>query len=289
MEKLKRIVIKEELVALTGNYINAILLQQFIYWSERVKDFDKFIEQEKIRSQKYSDTPCNFDAQNGWIYKSAEQLSNETMLGLSNSNIRKHIKELIKHGWIMQRTNPKYKWDKTLQYRVDLVKVQSDLNAIGYTLEGYKCDVSSFSKIKNGVFKLENQTEQNRTAIPETTSETKKIEKLRQYKIDAVYVNAKDVAADSSFPDYEMINQFYQAYLKALKYYGYRQKRIKKENVEDIFIDIGTIIQSGVDFEEWKDCVIDYIGNLPKGNDGDIQCFLKASPRYFEVRLDEAQ
>ena len=50
MVKLKRSVIKEEeLVELTGNYIDAVLLNQFIYWSERVHDFDLFIEQENKR------------------------------------------------------------------------------------------------------------------------------------------------------------------------------------------------------------------------------------------------
>jgi hypothetical protein len=110
---------------------------------------------------------------------------------------------------------------------------------------------------------------------------------LHQLNVDDVYAKANAICADSSFPDYEMINQFYQTYLKILKYYCHRQKRIRKENVENIFFDIGTIYQSGVDFEMWKDCAEDYISNLPKGNDGDIQCFLKASPRYFNVRLDE--
>jgi hypothetical protein len=112
---------------------------------------------------------------------------------------------------------------------------------------------------------------------------------LHQLNVDGIYTKADAICADSSLPDYEMINKFYQAYLKTLKYYGYRQKRIKKENAEDILFDIGTIIQSGVDFEMWKECVNDYIGNLPKGNDGDIQCFLKASPRYFMISLDGAQ
>jgi hypothetical protein len=47
MRKLKRVVIKEELVALTGDIIEAIILNQFLYWSERVEDFDKFIMEEK--------------------------------------------------------------------------------------------------------------------------------------------------------------------------------------------------------------------------------------------------
>ena len=43
MKKLRRVVIKEELVALTGSVDAAIVLNQMIYWSERVKDFDDFI------------------------------------------------------------------------------------------------------------------------------------------------------------------------------------------------------------------------------------------------------
>jgi|GEM_PF-2682674 Ni,Fe-hydrogenase I large subunit len=110
---------------------------------------------------------------------------------------------------------------------------------------------------------------------------------LHRLNVDDTYTKANAICADSSFPDYEMINQFYQTYLKTLKCYGYRQKRIKKENEENILFGIGTIYQSGIDFEMWKECVNDYIGNLPKDNDGDIQCFLKASSRYFGVRLDE--
>ena len=40
-KKLKRVVIKEELFALTGDFKEAIILNQFIYWSERIRDFDK--------------------------------------------------------------------------------------------------------------------------------------------------------------------------------------------------------------------------------------------------------
>jgi len=49
--RLKRVVIKEELVALTGDYIKAILLNQFLYWSERVEDFDLFILEEQQRAR----------------------------------------------------------------------------------------------------------------------------------------------------------------------------------------------------------------------------------------------
>jgi len=136
MESLKRIVIKEELVALTGDYRKAILLNQFLYWTERVRDFDKFIAEEKIRYE-LDGGKSNFELQNGWIYKTAEELSEETMLSLSKSNIRIHIKCLIENGWIDERVNPNFKWDKTKQYRVNILKLQEDLYKLGYALEGY--------------------------------------------------------------------------------------------------------------------------------------------------------
>ena len=43
MKKLKRAVIKEELVELTGDFRPALILNQFIYWIERMYDADKYI------------------------------------------------------------------------------------------------------------------------------------------------------------------------------------------------------------------------------------------------------
>ncbi len=133
---LKRIVIKEELVALTGNYIDAILLNQFLYWSQHVNDFDVFLTEEATRMEDMGQT-ANVDLRNGWIYKKAEELSEETMLRLSKSNMMNHITKLIEAGWIEQRRNPKNKMDKTFQYRLNLIQIQRDLLSIGYNLDGY--------------------------------------------------------------------------------------------------------------------------------------------------------
>ena len=45
MTKLKRVVIKQELVELTGDYRAALILNQFIYWTERMRDTDKYIRE----------------------------------------------------------------------------------------------------------------------------------------------------------------------------------------------------------------------------------------------------
>ena len=55
LQKLKRVVIKEELVVLTGDIFKAVILNQFLYWSERVKDFDKFISEEKVRAERHGE------------------------------------------------------------------------------------------------------------------------------------------------------------------------------------------------------------------------------------------
>ena len=184
MVKLKRAVIKEEFVVLTGDFKKAIILNQFIYWSERVEDFDFFIKEEKERNKKYDrergfphyQVADSFLA-HGWIYKKAEELSEETMLELNVNSIRDHIKYLVERGWVSERTNPAYKWDKTLQYRVNLVKIRNDLNLLGYNLEGYKCDIGTQEKRKSTSETLSSTSETlsgtqgNRTAIPESTTE----------------------------------------------------------------------------------------------------------------------
>ena len=136
-KKLKKAVIREEFVALTGDYIKAIILNQFLYWTDRINDIDKFITEERKRIEQEG-LSVNIDPQNGWIYKTAEELLDETMLGMAQTTIRVHIKKLLETGYLLERNNPKFKWDKTKQYRVDLLKIQTDLLKLGYTLQGYK-------------------------------------------------------------------------------------------------------------------------------------------------------
>ena len=137
MKPLKRVVIKEELVELTGDFRPALILNQFIYWIEKMYDTDKYILEEKERALKH-DMEVSIDESKGWIYKTAEELNEELMIGMSVPTIRKYIKQLVENGYLIQRRNPKYKWDKTMQYRVDLYKVQLDLGKLGYVLDGFK-------------------------------------------------------------------------------------------------------------------------------------------------------
>lgn len=136
MEKLRRAVIKEELVKLTKDAIKALILNQFLYWTERVKDIDRYIEEEIERAKETGET-VKINKTNGWIYKSSEELAEELMNIQSPRTIRRKLSELVEQGYIEQRQNPNNSWDKTPQYRVNLQKVINDLEALGYALEGY--------------------------------------------------------------------------------------------------------------------------------------------------------
>jgi DNA-binding transcriptional ArsR family regulator len=164
-KKLKRVVIKEELVALTGDYIKALILNQFIYWSERTGEFDQFITEERKR-----DPDAVIDLSYGWIYKKTDELIDELMLNISANTVRRHLIALEEMGYLSERRNPKYKWDRVLQYRPDIVKIQIDLHNLGYALADYPLThANSTLKGRNPTLKV--QTLQNDVAIPETTTE----------------------------------------------------------------------------------------------------------------------
>lgn len=170
-QKLKRVVIKEELVELTGDFVKALILNQFIYWSERTKDFDLFLAEERKRAVGSS---IEIEPTNGWVYKSVDELSEELMLTISPKTIRRRLIELVGMGYLGQRKNPIYKWDQTLQYRPDIVKIQTDLQKKGFALESYPLVVVSTpkDKLSNGIVVVSNRSAADVPAIPKTTTET---------------------------------------------------------------------------------------------------------------------
>jgi hypothetical protein len=132
--KLKCAVLREEYFELTSDPMTAIVLNQFVYWSERTDDYDKFISEENDRRSQEGQDVIPLTA--GWIYKSSADMSDEIMMG-SESSVRRCIVNLVERGLLSERSNPYHKWDRCLQYRVDLVKLSSDLAVLGYTIPNY--------------------------------------------------------------------------------------------------------------------------------------------------------
>ena len=109
MNFLKRVVVKEELVALTGNMESAIILNQFIYWSQRIKDFDSFIKEENKRREKNDMDSTDTELQNGWIYKELGELKDEIMFTCSSKTVGRKLEIILNNGWLNRRNNPKYR------------------------------------------------------------------------------------------------------------------------------------------------------------------------------------
>lgn len=180
--KLKRAVIKEELVAITGDFMSALVLNQFIYWTERTRDIDAYIAEEKAR-----DPNAVIEPTSGWIYKKADELAGELMVDVAHTTMRRYLKGLVDRGFLEQRHNPKHTWDRTWQYRVNMLEVQRQLLDHGFSLEGYQLqDIGAsttnnrptssdaHSKVQNAHSILQNahSNVRNTRAIPETTPET---------------------------------------------------------------------------------------------------------------------
>lgn len=277
-EKLKRAVIKEELIAITGNYVDAIILNQFLYWAERINDFDAYQKEEQEIAEK-SGVEFNPEFTHGWIFKSANALSDETMLGLSISNMRKHIRSLVSAGFIQERRNPKYKWDKTMQYRVNLNAIQAALHNAGYTLEGYRMN-ETFSNLKSPSSKTEDQSAQNRTAIPETTSETTIETTNKAAQCDITH------STERVFP--EGLTEFVDTTYPALyqQYMGYEHPRLKAVQRLKVLIILNAYLQDYNESVESLESAADTFLDEPDHGDGNINLF--ANPQIISCRLVRA-
>ena len=114
--------IRKEFVILTGDFFSAIILNQLLYWTLRAKDFELFAAEEKRASLQAYSFCCH-----GWLSKSAQELLEETMLGVTVPTLRRYLNGLVKQGWVRTRRNVQNKLTRTTQYRVNLNKVRCDL------------------------------------------------------------------------------------------------------------------------------------------------------------------
>lgn len=137
---LKRVVIKEELVALTGDAISALILNQCLYWHEIVMKADEEVLREIQANRKIgNDTrvqKLELNLRLGWFWKSAKEMHEEIMISTRQTVDRK-LTQLVEAGYLSIRKNPNNSWDRTNQYKVNIDFLQQELHKIGYSLDGY--------------------------------------------------------------------------------------------------------------------------------------------------------
>ena len=129
----RSLIIREEWVDLTGDPLTASVLEQLLYWCQRVPDFDLYIGEEKTNLPKDKSS-----RQYGWFYKANQELIEETMLRVTLVTFRRYLNFLISRGWIQTRINPKRKWDRRAQYRTNLRQLCTDFQKKGHTLPGFE-------------------------------------------------------------------------------------------------------------------------------------------------------
>lgn len=294
MDKLKRAVIKEELVELTGNYKLAIVLNQFLYWTERVgtKRYNKWKEEETNRT-----TNNTNDLEGGWIYKSASELVEEIMIDVSDSTARRYAKELIEQGYLMERNNPKYKWDNTKQYRINLIEIVNDLNEIGYHLEGYKYDdllespTSPTFQNENSSFKNEGSSFENEKTIPEITADithSKSNKGVKQVYTFQQYINEKNNKIENSI--YDAIKYYLDKYNNIFEEKHPTMKWKQWDNIveEMIYIEDSDYNREryDIDFEDWKEIIDKHFNTRYRNCDYHLSHFVSGSiikNRFHEI------
>lgn len=274
MEVLKRVVIKEELVELTKDYRKAILLNQFLYWSQRIRDFDTFIKEENKRMNNSDTDDKPITLQRGWIYKSAEELIDETMLGVSKQTIGRLLNDLCENKWLERRRNPKYKWDKTYQYRVNLIKICHDLYNIGYILQDYKGDLRYILPCSNRELHSKHEEHHDSvigTTIPENTTET-----TTETNLHFLWEN--DMWE-------EMQEEYVSAFLTIRSNYIDKQhKRISSSNIEYIKKVIHTLSNNNINLDVFIEGVDSYFKNVNKDIVGDMVYFMQiCQKRVFDI------
>ncbi|MGI8711377.1 MAG: hypothetical protein ACR2LA_10325 [Acidimicrobiales bacterium] len=68
-----------------------------------------------------------------WVYKSLPEMKEELMGLFGDKAISAGFAALIAAGFLEQRTNPKFTWDRTRQYRFHTENVQADIDQLGET------------------------------------------------------------------------------------------------------------------------------------------------------------
>src|SRR5690625_2750267 len=103
--KLKVAVIRQELVELTGDAIEALLLNQAVYHHESVKSMDEPLERtiEQLIRNGNTDTVEELEEnlRGGWFYKSANDFHKEIMIS-SRPTVQRRLQSLVEKGYLIK-------------------------------------------------------------------------------------------------------------------------------------------------------------------------------------------
>lgn len=135
-------IIEKGLLLAVGCLAEAMILQKFLYRTGRLWEFDQYLFEERSRREMQDEPP-----ESGWVEKTEDLLGDQAPAA-SEQAIRKHLKSLVRKGFLFERKNPVYPWEHVLQYRVNFIKLKRTM-----AMRGYPLDESIFGRAAQMNFK----------------------------------------------------------------------------------------------------------------------------------------
>lgn len=184
--KDKLIIIRQSLVEICANatayksadpQCAAAILQYFIYRTDgKLDQISEYKTEVEIARKSKQDAPPIPEL---WIFKTQDELYQDDLLAhFGRNTVVYSLRWLVEVSpYLSERNNPKYSWDKTKQYRVNVEAIQSEIDSLPVNTASFTDKLSNTSQVNNGEF-------EDKPAIPEYT--TKKEQSKKESAVAAL-------------------------------------------------------------------------------------------------------
>ena len=132
---MRKAVLREDLMAVTKDLTQSMVLSQMLYWTKTLDQVNHLVFEENKRLAEDGLPQCEYNY--GWIWKSAREMREDLMMAFTEDAIQKAFSALSSCGFLMKRNNPKVRYDRKLQYRVDLVFLRRKLKDCGWQMTDF--------------------------------------------------------------------------------------------------------------------------------------------------------
>lgn len=133
--KMKKAVLREDMMALTQDVTQALVIGQMLYWTKTLDKVNDWLFEENKRLAE-AELP-QYEYNYGWIYKSAREMREDLMNAFSEDAIQRAFSALVTKGVLMKRHNPLVRYDRKLHYRVDILLLRRLLKDRGYEMTDF--------------------------------------------------------------------------------------------------------------------------------------------------------
>ena len=134
--KMKKAVLREDMMALTQDVTQALVIGQMLYWTKTLDKVNDWLFEENKRLAE-AELP-QYEYNYGWIYKSAREMREDLMNAFSEDAIQRAFSALVTKGVLMKRHNPLVRYDRKLHYRVDILLLRRLLKDRGYEMTDFQ-------------------------------------------------------------------------------------------------------------------------------------------------------